>query len=116
MQDRAQTYDSPGGERSMASTVEAFNALTGHTLTEEQGWKFMACLKLARSEQGDYRADNFVDGAAYFGLAGEAAAQVNPVEPFDPVFGAAPVTPYEPAPQFKPGLHVGDRVDVVKAA
>ena len=74
MKNRATTYDNPGGERSMRSTVEMFNALTGHKLTEEQGWKFMCCLKLARSEQGDFRADNFVDGAAYFGLAGESAS------------------------------------------
>lgn len=74
MCDRAATYDKPAGERSMAATVAMFNALTGHNLTEEQGWKFMCCLKLVRSEQGAYRADNFVDGAAYFGLAGETAA------------------------------------------
>ena len=48
-----------------------FNTLTGHKLTPEQGWKFMVCLKLVRSEQGAFRADNFVDGAAYFALAGE---------------------------------------------
>ena len=73
MEDRSKTYDKPAGERSMANTVAMFNALTGHQLTEEQGWKFMVCLKLVRSEQGEYRADNFVDGAAYFGLAGESA-------------------------------------------
>lgn len=71
--DRATTYDDPDGERSMEATVQMFNALTNHNLTTEQGWKFMVCLKLVRSEQGDFRADNFVDGAAYFGLAGEAA-------------------------------------------
>lgn len=76
MEDRASTYDQPGGARSMAKTIRTFNALTGHGLTEEQGWKFMICLKLARSEQGDMREDNFVDGAAYFGLAGETATRV----------------------------------------
>ncbi|EGG93489.1 hypothetical protein IMCC1989_1137 [gamma proteobacterium IMCC1989] len=76
MFDRATTYDNPEGERSMANTVAMFNALTGHKLTEEQGWKFMVCLKLVRSEQGAFKADNFVDGAAYFGLAGETAASV----------------------------------------
>ena len=73
MVDRGKTYDSPDGERSMVSTVNAFNAITGHGITEEQGWKFMACLKLARSEQGDFRLDSFVDGAAYLALAGECA-------------------------------------------
>ena len=71
MKDRSSTYDAPDGERSMAATVGAFNAITGHDLTEAQGWKFMVLLKLVRSEQGEHRDDNYVDGAAYFGLAGE---------------------------------------------
>lgn len=57
MVDRSTTYDKPEGERSMAATVAMFNALTGSDLSEEQGWKFMVCLKLVRSEQGEYRAD-----------------------------------------------------------
>lgn len=74
MKDRAATYDKPEGERSMGATVEAFKAITGHELTEEQGWLFMALLKAVRSQQGGYRADSYEDGAAYFALAGEAAA------------------------------------------
>lgn len=73
MKDREVTYDAEGGERSIDKTVEMFNALTGHNLTEEQGWKFLVCLKLVRTEQGDFKADNFIDGSAYFALAGEAA-------------------------------------------
>lgn len=73
--DRAATYDQPQGERSMTKTVAMFNTLTGNTLTDEQGWLFMACLKMVRSQQGNYRADSYEDGAAYFALAGEAAAQ-----------------------------------------
>jgi hypothetical protein len=75
MRDRAATYDAPEGERSMAKTVVAFNAITGHELTEQQGWQFMEILKIVRSNQGGYRADSFVDGAAYAALAGEAAAR-----------------------------------------
>jgi len=75
MQDRGRTYDAEGGERSMGKTVAAFNALTGVGMTETQGWLFMAMLKAARSQQGGYRADSFVDGAAYFALMGECAAQ-----------------------------------------
>lgn len=75
MQGRAATYDKPEGERSMGATVEAFKAVTGHTLTEEQGWLFMALLKAVRSQQGAYRADSYEDGAAYFALAGESAAR-----------------------------------------
>ena len=75
MQDRASTYDKPQGERSMVATVDAFRATTGIALTEEQGWHFMALLKLVRSQQGDLRLDSYEDGAAYFALAGEAAAK-----------------------------------------
>lgn len=75
MRDRAATYDAPEGERSMAKTVAAFNVITGHSLTEQQGWQFMEMLKIVRSNQGGYRADSFVDGAAYAALAGEAAAR-----------------------------------------
>lgn len=75
MQDRAATYDKPEGERSMGATVEAFKAVTGHQLTEEQGWLFMVLLKAVRSQQGGLRMDSYEDGAAYFSLAGEAAAR-----------------------------------------
>jgi hypothetical protein len=73
MNDRAATYDKPKGERSMSATVAAFKAVSGISMTEEQGWLFMALLKAVRSQQGAYRADSYEDGAAYFALAGEAA-------------------------------------------
>ena len=75
MKDRAATYDQPQGERSISNTVTMFNTLTGHGLTEEQGWLFMTCLKMVRAQAGRYRADSYEDGAAYFALAGESAAQ-----------------------------------------
>lgn len=75
MKDRAVTYDSPEGERSMAATVEAFNAITrdGNMNSEERGWLFMVILKAVRSQQGGFKLDNYEDGAAYFGLMAEAA-------------------------------------------
>ncbi|OHV12364.1 hypothetical protein BH688_05720 [Kushneria phosphatilytica] len=75
MEDRAATYDSPSGERSMGLTVQAFNVITGHELTEEQGWLFMEVLKKVRSQQGDYREDNYEDSVAYASLRGETAAK-----------------------------------------
>ena len=75
LEDRASTYDNPTGERSMGRTVEAFNAITGHKLSEEQGWLFMSCLKLVRSQQGMYKADNYEDLIAYGSLQGECAAK-----------------------------------------
>ena len=74
--DRASTYDNPTGERSMGRTVEAFNAITGHKLTEEHGWLLMCLLKQVRSQQGKYKSDSYEDGAAYFALMGECAAKV----------------------------------------
>lgn len=73
MQDRAVTYDNHRGERSMEATVKAFEDIAGVVLTEEQGWLFMVVLKLVRSQQGSFRADNYEDAAAYCGLQGEAA-------------------------------------------
>ena len=75
MKDRAEQYDAPDGERSIEKTVDMFNALTGHRLTHEDGWVFMAFLKMVRSRQGQFKADNYEDGAAYFALAGEAASR-----------------------------------------
>ena len=74
--DRASTYDNPTGERSMGRTVEAFNAITGHKLTEEHGWLFMCLLKQVRSQQGKYKSDNYEDLTAYASLMGECAAKV----------------------------------------
>lgn len=76
MKDRATTYDKPEGERSMAAAVAAFNAVTDGVMnTEEKGWLFMVLLKAVRSQQGQFKQDNYEDGAAYFALCGEAAAQ-----------------------------------------
>lgn len=47
-------------------TVEAFNSLTGHSLTAEQGVMFMILVKLSRECHAPKR-DNRVDGAGYFG-------------------------------------------------
>jgi hypothetical protein len=65
------TLRDTGQERSMARTVKAFNAITGLSLTETQGWTFMVVLKLSRESSG-HDPDNFIDGAAYMALAGES--------------------------------------------
>jgi len=73
MSDRAALRDSPCGERSMRSTVDAFNAIYGTEMTEAQGWQFMVLLKVVRSSQGELCLDDYEDEAAYAALAGEAA-------------------------------------------
>jgi hypothetical protein len=70
---RASDRDVPQ-ERSMAGTVKAFNAIFGTDLTESQGWAFMVLLKVKRSSVGPYKADDFIDMAAYAALQAEARA------------------------------------------
>lgn len=73
MQARAATYDKPEGERSMGATVAAFNAVTGHKLTEAHGWLLMALLKMVRDNQREApHVDSCEDLVAYVSLYGEA--------------------------------------------
>lgn len=74
MLDRAKQYDSPEGERSMAKTVAAFNIITGHTLSEAEGFLLMQILKDVRQWQTPDKAhpDSLEDGVAYSSLKGEA--------------------------------------------
>lgn len=75
MRDRASTYDKAAGERSMGKTVAAFNIIADQYLTEEQGWLLMGILKMVRSQQGAFKADNYEDEAAYAALRGECATR-----------------------------------------
>lgn len=79
IEDRAAARDQAGGERSMARTVAAFNALTGHQLSERDGWLFMANLKMARAcTTPAGLPDDYEDMSAYAALAGESVAEVKP--------------------------------------
>lgn len=69
---RAASRDRPA-ERSMRAAVQAFNALTAQSMTELQGWIFMAVLKMARAQAGSLNPDDYLDGAAYMALALEHA-------------------------------------------
>ncbi len=73
---RASSRDMPEGERSMKRCVEAFNALEGTSLTETQGWRFLAALKYARATAGTFNIDDYEDGAAYLALAAECEQKV----------------------------------------
>ena len=74
MLDRATTYDKPEGERSMAKTVQAFNAITGRDITTAEGWLMLAVLKQVRAFQnpGKPHVDSLEDGPAYLALMAEA--------------------------------------------
>lgn len=77
---RAAARDQAEGERSMARTVAAFNALTGHQLSERDGWLFMVQLKMARAcTTPTGIPDDYEDGASYVALAGESVAQPVPM-------------------------------------
>lgn len=77
MAQRAAQYDQPGGERSMGRTVEAFNIVTGHKLSEADGWLLMQLLKDVRQWQtpGKFHRDSAEDGVAYSALKAEALAR-----------------------------------------
>lgn len=80
IEQRGQERDNgEGGERSMAATVAAFNAIEGTDLTERQGWAFMQTLKLVRAastaRNGRYNQDDYIDGAAYAALGAECASK-----------------------------------------
>lgn len=68
--DRAKTRDD-GSERSMALAVSIFGAMTGRTMSELDGWRFMIALKLARAARGQCHLDDWIDLAGYAALAGE---------------------------------------------
>ncbi|QFS87598.1 MULTISPECIES: DUF6378 domain-containing protein [unclassified Marinobacter] len=71
--ERGKQRDGAGQERSMARTVATFNAMTGHKLTEEDGWLFMQYLKDARSRAGQFTEDDYLDKTAYAALQAECA-------------------------------------------
>ncbi len=77
--DRGTKRDTPDGERSMARTVAIFNAWTGSGMSEEDGWKFMVALKMARMTR-KFNIDNYVDAQSYFALLGEHSSTLNLTE------------------------------------
>lgn len=74
MLERGKEYDKPEGERSMGRAVKAFNAITGHHLSEAEGWLLMQVLKDVRQWQnpGRFHQDSAEDGIAYSALKAEA--------------------------------------------
>ena len=73
MDKRGKQYDQPSGERSMQATVTAFNAISGYSLTEADGFLLMALLKMVRDQQRETpHRDSIEDLVAYASLYGEA--------------------------------------------
>jgi hypothetical protein len=80
MRDRAATYDSPAGERSMGRAVQAFNAITGRDLAESEGWLLIQLLKDVRDRQrAAPHPDSLEDCIAYAALKAESRLSETPV-------------------------------------
>lgn len=79
--ERGKQYDSPEGERSMGRTVTAFNAITGHNLSEADGWLMLQTLKDVRQWQNPnkFHEDSALDCVAYASLKAEALANQSKV-------------------------------------
>lgn len=76
MHERGKTYDAPEGERSMGKAVAAFNAITGHALSESEGWLLLQVLKDVRLfTRSAYHADSAEDCIAYAALKAEARGE-----------------------------------------
>lgn len=77
LQERGKDYDQPEGERSMGKTVQAFNAITGHSLKESEGWLILQLLKDVRqwSNPDSYHADSAEDCISYAALKAEALVE-----------------------------------------
>ena len=89
-------------ERSMAKTVAIFNAWTGGSMTEADGWRFMICLKQAREIQGAFLRDDYVDLSAYAGLLGEHLSEKDPDVPTQP--SQIHTTPIWSGPHIQGGI------------
>lgn len=73
MLERGKQYDKPEGERSMGKCVSAFNIITGHSLTEAEGWLLLQLLKDVRQwQRPGYHQDSAEDCIAYAALKAEA--------------------------------------------
>ena len=71
--DRGTEYDKRGGERSMGRAVQAFNTITGHPLSESEGWLLLQLLKDVRQWQSpSYHKDSAEDCVAYSALKAES--------------------------------------------
>lgn len=63
-------------ERSALKAAEYFNFLSESSMTENDVWLFMICLKLARSDNSDVHIDDdYIDAVAYVLLLAESVTK-----------------------------------------
>ena len=73
IKERATTYDQAAGERSAQKTAVAFNAITGHNVSEAEVFLLLQILKDVRQwSREEYHQDSAEDCIAYDSLKAEA--------------------------------------------
>ena len=70
--ERNKDYGGPVENHQHIASV--FNAVTGHEITAADAAIFQVCAKLCRMRTSPMKADHYVDGAAYLGIAFECAS------------------------------------------
>lgn len=80
LQQRGVVRDSQEGERSAGRASRIMTAWTGQEWTEDDVWRCLMAVKLARESQGLFHADDLVDLCGYSGLLAEYRAN-NELEP-----------------------------------
>ena len=98
---RGKERDLNEGERTIPKCVVAFNSITGHRLSNEDGWLFMQVLKMCRSVQGSYKYDDYRDGIGYAALRAEEAIMTDKKRK-DSATCVRPMTEQDPK-QARPG-------------
>ena len=74
---RGKERDKEEGERTIPQLVPLFNQITGHKLSNEDGWLFMLMLKLVRMRGGSFKDDDYLDAIGYAALMAEQSIKDN---------------------------------------
>lgn len=75
LSNRAAIRDQPSGERSAGKAADILTAWTGRQWVEEDVWRCLMAVKMAREQQGAFHLDDTIDGCSYFALLGECRAR-----------------------------------------
>lgn len=75
LEQRAAIRDQPNGERSAKKAADIMTAWTGEDWFEEDVWRCLMAVKMARDSQGKFHLDDLTDLASYAALLGEARAR-----------------------------------------
>lgn len=74
LDNRGAIRDQPDGERSAKKAARILSAWTDKEVSEEDVWRTLIAVKMARESQGAFHADDLIDLAGYAGLLAECRA------------------------------------------